>query len=259
MSRLLRLATHLRAAAVLRGPNLRGWPLIPKRFWPEAPHNRTLFNQFVIWIDRLRLERVRSVVDVGANHGDFAQAASALFPETDVLLVEPLPILHAELERRAARRASHWKLAKYALSRERGTAALHIDEKLDDIASLVGFSDQYLRSNPNARSEKTLSCEVCTLDDLCAERGIREIDLLKIDVEGFEFEVLEGARAMLSATRALVVEVSLIRRSGDADAIERILKLFRTFGFQLVDLLPSIFSNEAPWCPVEFNVLARRG
>jgi hypothetical protein len=41
--------------------------------------------------------------------------------------------------------------------------------------------------------------ELRTLDDFCAERGIGRIDLLKIDVEGHELRVLEGARGLLEA------------------------------------------------------------
>lgn len=254
-----KIAAYLQSAWVQRGLNLRGLPLIPKSLWPVAPYNRTLFNEFVLWIHQLQLSEVKWVVDVGANHADFAQAANALFPTANVLLVEPLPTLHAELQRRCAVRGKQWQLATCALSKERGTATLHVDQAHDDIGSLMGFSEEYLRANPASQASRTFACEVRTLDDLCPEYAIHKIDLLKIDVEGFEFEVLGGGGKMLQATESLIVEVSLVRRGGDADVLERMLTLLRSAGFQLVELLPSYFAADRPWLPLEFNLLARRG
>ena len=253
-----KIISYLQSALVQRNWNIRGLPLIPKSMWPAAPGNRSMFNTFVLWIHQLHLPDMQQIVDVGANHGDFSQAACALFPNAKALLVEPLPTLHAELERRCAEKGHSWTLAKCALSRECGSATLHVDAAHDDIGSLAAFSEDYLRANPASKESREFVCEVRTLDDLCAGQGITKIDLLKIDVEGFEFEVLEGAGKTLRTTEAVVVEVSLVRRPNDSDALERMLKLLSDAGFGVVQLLPSLYSQEKPWLPVEFNLLARR-
>ena len=254
-----KIASYLQSARIQRGLNLRGLPLIPKSLSPGAPHNREAYNEFVQWIHRLQISEVKQVVDVGANHGDFSQATGALFPAARVLLVEPLPTLQAELQRRCAERGERWQLATCALSSERGTATLHVDPAHDAIGSLAGFSEEYLRANPGSKVSRTFECEVRTLDDLCRELAIPKIDLLKIDVEGFEFEVLAGGGTMLQSAEALIMEVSLVRRPGDADVLERMLQLMRERGLRLVELLPSYFASDRPWLPLEFNVLARRG
>lgn len=252
------LTTFFGAAFARKALNVRGLPLIPKSLWPAAPSYRTGFNQFVMWIHRLHLDSARQVVDVGACHGDFSQAATAMFPEAEVLLVEPSPQLHSELMRRCAERPGRWKLAKCALGRRRGTASLYVDPDREDIASLAGFNEEYLRVNRTANATEQLECEVRTLDDLCEENAIRAIDLLKIDVEGFEFEVLEGAATMLSHTRAMVVELSLIRQAGRQDGLERMLRHLRLAGFHLVEVFPSYYDPNHEWRPVEFNVLVRK-
>jgi tRNA G46 methylase TrmB len=75
-------------------------PLVPKRWWPSVPYNRTSYNEFILWIKSLGLTSASWVIDVGANHGDFAQAASTVFPDAKILLIEPVSTLHAELKRR---------------------------------------------------------------------------------------------------------------------------------------------------------------
>lgn len=252
------VTTYFAAVAARKSLNLRGLPLIPKSLWRSAPSYRTGFNQFILWINALQLDHVHWIVDVGACHGDFSQAATAMFPDADVLLVEPSIHLHEELARRCAERKARWHLAKCALAQMRGSALLHVDPHRQDIASLAGFSEDYLRANPSAKDTERLECEVRTLDDLCEEYRIPAIDLLKVDVEGFEFDVLQGGQKMLSTARAVVIELSLIRQSDSADALERMLRLLRDAGLHIVDVLPSYYDPERVWLPVEFNVLARR-
>jgi FkbM family methyltransferase len=258
MSLFTKLNAYARAAAVQHGPNLRGLPLIPKSLCSDAPGNREAFNQFVLWIHKLELSCVNRVVDVGANHGDFSLAASALYPMAQVLLVEPLPSLQEELESRCARRSGRWRLESCALGSQPGSATLYVDANSDAIGSLVGFSEEYLKVNPLAKASQTLTCQVRTLDDLCAERGIETIDLLKIDVEGFEFETLRGGARMLRATNALVIELSLVRRGDGLLALSEMLGVLSSAGLHLVECYPSLYSVKTPWLPVEFNLLARR-
>jgi FkbM family methyltransferase len=258
MSLFSKLSAYVYAAAALRGPNLRGLPFIPKSLCPDSPANREAFNQFVFWIRALQLSCVNRVVDVGANHGDFALAASALFPMAQVLMVEPLPTLQPELERRCSRRNGRWRLESCALGSKPGSATLYVDPNADAIGSLVGFSDEYLKVNPLAKVGQTLVCTVRTLDDLCVESGIETIDLLKIDVEGFEFETLRGGARMLRATNALVIELSLVRRADGLRALSEMLDVLSGAGLRLVECYPSLYSVKNPWLPVEFNLLARR-
>ncbi len=254
-----KLNSYARSAAVQHGPNLRGMPLIPKSLWPDAPGNREAFNQFVLWIHRLQLPAVNQVVDVGANHADFSLAASALYPKAQVMLVEPLPTLQPELQQRCARRGGSWRLEPCALGSKAGSATLYVDPQSDAIGSLVGFSEEYLKANPQARPRQTFTCAVRTLDDLCDANNIGAIDLLKVDVEGFEFEALHGGARMLRATTALIIELSLVRRSDDgSDALRQMLDLLAGAGLRMVEFYPSLYSKESPWLPVEFNLLARR-
>ena len=258
MSILTKFSSYARAASANRSFNLRGLPGIPKVWWPDAPSNREAFNHFQLWIHRLQLRDVAQVVDVGANHGDFSQAASAILSRADVLLVEPLPTLHEELEARCGRRRGRWRLAKVALGSQAGTAQLHVVPGNDVVGSLVGFSKEYLEANPIAKTSRSFECSVRTLDDLCQELKIPAIDLLKIDVEGFEFETLRGGREMLRRTRALVIELSTVRRGDGAHALVEMLNVLNEAGLQLVECIPSLSSAEHPWLPVEFNLLTRR-
>jgi hypothetical protein len=102
-------------------------------------------------------------------------------------------------------------------------------------------------------------CEVKTLDAVAAELALDHIDLLKIDVEGFEFEVLKGAGQILQKTDAVIIEVSLVRNTGTSGLLVEMLDCLARHGFQIVNVIPSLYDIDEPWRPREFNVLARRG
>jgi FkbM family methyltransferase len=249
---------YLQASCALRDLNIRGFPLLPKRLFNFPVHNRAAYNEFITWIQRLHLRSACWVADVGANHGDFAEAATSCFPESKVLLVEPLSNLHAELQRRCDRHRGKWLLEKCALGAEDAVLPLHIVTGEDTIGSLAGFSRKYQQVNPHGKIEQ-IPCNVRPLDAVLAQRQIQTVDLLKIDVEGFEFEVLKGATNALDFTRAIIVEVSLVRRTGETvDPLEAMLDLLKRRKFHVVDIIPSVFDISRSGKAVEFNILGRR-
>jgi FkbM family methyltransferase len=254
-----KLLLYLRSIGALRSLNPIGLPIIPKGIWPRVPYSRNAYNSFIVWLSRLALGQVRVVLDVGANHGDFANAASTLYPGTEVYLFEPLPHLQEDLSRRMAYHAPRWHLMPYALGSKPGTSPLYVDEGDDAIGSLTQFSPEYFAANPTARPSCEIACEVRRLDEVLAELGITSIDVMKVDVEGFEFEVFDGGASALAIIRAIIVEVSLVRRpSREGHPLVIMSDLLTRQGFEIVDVIPSLYDPRAPWKPVEFNVLARR-
>ncbi len=255
-----KLTLYLRSVAALCSPNLPGFPLIPKQLGHGLPFSRNAYNGFILWIRQLGLSSAATVLDVGANHGDFAQAASAVFPSATVLLFEPLPSMQRHLSALIEGGKSRWRLMPNALGSEPGRFPLFVDESDDAIGSFAGFTEEYLHANPGARPTREILCEVRTLDEVAGAEGIERIDLLKIDVEGFEFEVLQGATHSLQRTEAIIVEVSLVRRtSGEVHPLVAMIDLLTRAGFHVVEIFPSLFDPAAPWKPTEFNLLLRRG
>jgi hypothetical protein len=129
----------------------------------------------------------------------------------------------------------------------------------DDIGSLVGFGGSHQENARSTSRPEKILCEVRPLDSFAAKSSQGKIDLLKIDVEGFEFEVLQGGQQVLAQTQAVLVEVSLMRDDMlTPDRLGRMLELLARAGLMAVEVIPSWFSAKNPWLPVEFNILAKR-
>jgi FkbM family methyltransferase len=161
------------------------------------------------------LRSARTVLDLGANVGQFAATALALFPGLQVWSLEPNPVSFRLLERNAARNPD-WTALPIGVA--------DTDQRRR-LWSVPGKSAQASVHRENAlHGLLTGEPEATEVDlrrltpALCAEHGMpATFDLVKIDVEGYEREALSGLRDVL--WRWLVVETTTDRAGGvDLDA-----------------------------------------
>ena len=130
------------------------------------------------------------IVDVGGNVGVYACVGAVRSPAAHVVTFEPVPANLAFLRRNVADNgfASRVEIVEAALSDEPGEASIFL-------ADSIGT---HSLSSENAESERQIKVRVTTLDEHL--RG-RDVDLIKIDVEGFDGHVLRGGRELLSSQR----------------------------------------------------------
>lgn len=146
-------------------------------------------------------------VDVGANKGDFSLLAARVMRDRGrVLAVEPAPENVRWIERSVARnRYRSVEVAPVALADRDGEETLHLGAK-------SGWHSLVTTSGVPTTGE--IRVPIRTLDGVLAERGIECVDALKIDVEGAEERVLEGAARALSGSHRMTVLLDLHPRRG---------------------------------------------
>ena len=141
------------------------------------------------------------IIDIGANIGQFGWAARLWIPHCRLVSVEPDP---ATFERLSVniRPGPSVTLIEAAVGDAPGSKPLY-RHPLSILSSLAPFGDGYSRFN-------VVPVSVLRLDDILASES-SPIDLLKVDVEGYEGEVMLGAATTLQRTRYLLFEMSLGR------------------------------------------------
>lgn len=143
-----------------------------------------------------------TVVDVGANVGFFSLAVLALVPKSNVHMFEPSPFPRGYLAKSIARNGleSRVTLNHQALYSEPGEMdfCVHVGKH----SALDGMRDTKYAF---AGESTYIKVVVTTLDSYVREAGMRRLDLLKIDVEGAELYVLQGARNTLQEFRPRVL------------------------------------------------------
>ena len=154
------------------------------------------------WIDRAATAGV--VLDVGANSGLFALAAAAV-GAGEVHAFEPLPRVHAILAGNVASNPQlplqAWPVAVGAFD---GVADLF--DPGGEAPSSASLSPKFAAEHFDAVPVEKV--DVMSIDSFCAGRGIDRVDLIKIDVEGYEVNTLRGMQRIVAASSpAILMEV----------------------------------------------------
>lgn len=189
----------------------------------------------------------RMIVDVGANRGQFLLAALESCPDAALHVVEPQPSAMARLtswlDRCARADRDRVILHGVALAGHEGEATLHVSWR-DDNSSLLEPTDEQLRLFPDTGICGQITVPVTRLDRLLGASAVPPDSLLKIDVQGAEGAVLEGAAGILDGFRWVYVESSqreLYRGQPLAAAVADRLTLS---GFQLVSSHNSVHDRD---------------
>ena len=95
--------------------------------------------------------------------------------------------------------------------------------------------------------ENVITVQVDTVDRYCRQHSIREIDLLKIDTQGYDLEVLRGAEQMLSQSliKSVLVEITFIEIYQGAPRFDEVLSFLLNSNFRLISLYDVVFRRDA--------------
>jgi FkbM family methyltransferase len=190
------------------------------------------------WADVNRLANawnypITLFLDVGANDGESALTALRQFPKARVISFEPHPVTFSELVIRM-RDEPRWGVVNSALGSEPGEVEM-FEYDNSRINSLTDNAQYAVRFRQKSRR---ISVRCTTLDSYCAQNGIEQIDVLKIDTEGFDLRVLQGSSVMLQnhAVKFVYFEFNDLQPSEGTSggALMPIYALLRPHGFRFV-------------------------
>jgi FkbM family methyltransferase len=176
------------------------------------------------------------VFDVGANTGQTAWGLTRYFPSSPIYCFEPVGQTYEILLRDYGQKVN---CVRMALGRFPGKQIIQL------------YSDSELNTFSAARSGAVSvgveAVEVGTVDQFCSEHGITEIGLLKLDVQGWEMEVLSGAARMLGsgAIRFIFAEVGFRRRDRDMQAFAPLNDYLDSLGYEFCGLYDSFRWGES--------------
>jgi FkbM family methyltransferase len=138
-----------------------------------------------------KLDRPGEILDVGANIGLFAKWIHAHNPERRLHCFEPLPS-NANMVRLNCPRAL---VNQVGVGSRRGKVQVGVDEHAVMASSVA-----------QRWALKPIEFEVLPLDEYAAEQGIHEVAFFKLDTEGMELDVMEGAQQLLARTHVVAME-----------------------------------------------------
>lgn len=183
-------------------------------------------------VNGLRLQGMRpnTILDAGANRGQFTVAARHLLRPQRIHAFEPLPEVGDELARRCAR-YPEVVVHHVALGSTPGEATLHVNRHSQS-SSLMPLRARHLAVFPDAREVSDVVVRVGRLDEVLTGEPLVPPVLLKVDTQGYEAEVLAGATGVLERIDYVVLETSFMPLYEDERPFREILALMESLSFE---------------------------
>lgn len=147
-----------------------------------------------------------TVIDGGANVGQFARAVSEIYPRAKVLSFEALPEV-AEVLRRNLSDRPQVRVIQSALGRSDGTLEF-FPNRYTLASSALPIHDNQRSSFPGVRQLDPIRVPMVPLDAILADEPLDPPVLLKLDLQGYELEALEGGRRTLGRTDHILLETA---------------------------------------------------
>jgi FkbM family methyltransferase len=153
-------------------------------------------------------EQINLVLDVGANLGQFARELRSAGYRGRIVSFEPISSLNTQL-RSVANDDPNWTIAEpTAIGAESGMIEINIAGNTES-SSILAMLPSHSEAAPQSKYVRTESVPIHRLDEVCNLSPSDRV-MLKIDVQGYERQVLAGAEEVLKLCRAVISELSLV-------------------------------------------------
>jgi FkbM family methyltransferase len=166
------------------------------------------------------------IVDVGAYVGGWTRLVKPIFPEAKILMIEAQPQREADLRQvcREFPGEVTYRISLLGANHQERTGFYELE---------TGSSVLFEQSSIERRK---VEYEMCTLDEVVAGAGFEEVDFLKLDVQGYELEVLKGSDRTLSNVEVIFMEVSLLGVNKGAPLLNEVVQFMAERQFRTYDI-----------------------
>jgi FkbM family methyltransferase len=198
------------------------------------------------------------IFDVGANVGIYSLAALAASPRAVVHAFEPTPEIAGALQKTADfNNLTTLHVHAVAVLEKTGRATLRRFRGQSDGRGDNGGMN-FVTTEITGSAAETV--EAVSLDQLCSDHAILQIDLLKIDVQGHEATVLKGASDLLrnGKIKTIFLELNKTKGATGTPAVEAIDLLSAAGYWFAAPERPSQFRRAGPWLEIQSDAIAQK-
>ena len=193
---------------------------------------------------------LRTVVDIGANRGQFALAVRHFFPQARIVSFEPLAG-PAALWRKVFAGDGQAELIEAAVGPESGTAQIHLSAR-DDSSSLLPITERQNALFPGTAEAGTATIRAVRLADALPAAHIEAPALLKLDVQGFELQALAGCEDLLDRFAWVYVECSFVELYAGQSFADAVIAWLRERGLRLAGVYNMAYDGDGSAVQADF-------
>jgi len=194
-----------------------------------------------------------TVIDGGSHHGDMVEKFSRLLPDSRFICFEPNSSL-ADLLMSRYRNNNCVTIVQSALGETSGSTTFNINssEATSSILDTSANLDSQLAEL--CHQVKQIKVPIVSIDEYCRTNGITSVDVLKLDLQGYDYLALKGARDTIKNVRCILVELMFSDIYKGSASFDEIFALMKEFGLKLFTLGAMKYSDNSQllWCDAIF-------
>lgn len=192
---------------------------------------------YIVLIKSIIEKQNPTIFDIGAHHGESIESFNKYFNNPRIYSFEPFDESFEILSLKKSK-ISNTKIFNLGLSNfnGKGTFYSYVDPKNPNISatnSILQLNDR--KFIPSYSENQIVECEFMKLDSFVEENNISYIDLLKIDVQGAEFKVIEGANNFLKDKKigCVLIEIAIADFYKGQKSFDFYINLFKNYEYEL--------------------------
>jgi FkbM family methyltransferase len=200
---------------------------------------------------------LRTVVDIGANRGQFALAVCRWAPKAQIISFEPLSI-PAAIFRLIFAGDDRVVLHQAAIGPEPMIRQMHVSAR-DDSSSLLPISSLQTVMFPGTEEGAVAEVRVATLDEFISSADLQSPAMLKLDVQGFEFDALRGCESLLERFDQVYCECSFVELYSGQKLAWEIIDWLSARGFYLMGMFNPTYHRRGQTVQADFLFNRKNG
>ncbi|BAY12877.1 FkbM family methyltransferase [Calothrix sp. NIES-2098] len=211
--------------------------LLMLRYQGGIPNTFLLLNQ--PWFHSLNIE---TILDIGANVGQFALTINTLLPKARIYSFEPLTDCYEKLKARMAD-CKTFSAFNLALGDESGSLIFERNA-YSPSSSFLKIADVHKKAFPKTQATETLEVKIDRLDNIAQQLAIANPYMVKIDVQGYEYQVLRGGEQTIKNARLVITETSFVTLYDNQPLFNDVYNNLINWGFTYVGALDQLYNPQ---------------
>ncbi|MBT8523618.1 FkbM family methyltransferase [Polynucleobacter paneuropaeus] len=198
--------------------------------------------------------KINLVLDVGANAGQYGLRIRNEGYKGEIISFEPLPDVYHQLLKNS-KNDKNWSIyERCALGSHNGVMDINVS-KNSQSSSFLKIKKNHIEAAPESHYVGSVKTNVVTLDSIFGKlKAVNKKTLLKIDVQGYEDEVLKGVKENIKNLYAIEIELSTVELYENQRTYEYFFELMDGYGLRLWSLEP-VFRNPISGQVLQFDCL----
>lgn len=216
-----------------------------RRLGYDIQRYETSFSEAIVLGNFFSYHNVDLILDVGANVGQFVKLVRNAGYKGKIISFEPLAAAHVKLTTIALRDPQLAVWPRMAIGNQNGEIQINVAGNSQS-SSVLPMLKSHLDAAPDSRYVATERVKVSRLDScISSELAGSTFPYLKIDTQGYELPVIEGAAGILTQIKAIQLELSLIPLFEGQALLLEMLGIMKRLGFDLYAIIPGFIDKRS--------------